>query len=189
MSSGCAMTSAADTLKIEWEESVRSPAPPRLRGSRRWCPSRDGAGSASDEFQPSQLRDFDLGRGPGRGDRTYRDLRHRARADRASSARSQGNRDHRSHLARPLRTQYRRRWNSPKFGCSACRSASTISATPTPMSSQPCSAPVDRERSISREFLYRARRLLRPKPLQRPWPLIMSAVQPAGRDSPRAMPI
>ena len=41
----------------------------------------------------------------------------------------------------------------------------------------------ENEFDFSGNFFYRARRLLQPKPLQRPWPLIMSAGNsPAGRD-------
>jgi hypothetical protein len=47
VSGGCAMTGAADTLKIEWQESVRIARAAEAAGiEKRWCRLRAGAASA-----------------------------------------------------------------------------------------------------------------------------------------------
>src|SRR3984893_674405 len=140
------------------------------------CPRRgggwnrgDSAGRAmarlrrGDELQPSQFRDADLGRGPGRAHRAHRDLRHRAHTDRASSARGQGNSDHRPHLTRPLRAQHRRRMErtgNSDVRCVAARARPAL--RPRRRIHHPAQAPVDRGQIRFRgKFLYHPWRLLR----------------------------
>ena len=161
-------------------------------GIKRWSsgPMR-GFGGATN-FNHRSFETLTWAAGLAASDRADRDFLHRTRADGASCARGQRNRDRRSHLARTLRVEIVAGWNEPEirmFGVSQ-REHDQRYAYADEFTTLLKRLWTENGFDFSGEFFKVPGAYWKPKPVQRPWPLIMSAGNsPPDAISPRAMPI